>query len=195
MSNSLRPRGQQPIRLLYLRDSLGKNTGVGCHFLLQCGTLHQCILLRWSILAFQEKSHLCMVYNSYSMNRYKWLYIYIYAHNFSSGFLNPGRVAGGQAAALDHRSFACNYSWLLLLLIPGCCFTQSMTIWLRPASPAHLLRPISYLRVSHCTPSFWVSLRLHHSSLSVREPEREANARKCFPLKLFLFYFYSWVIV
>ena len=36
--------------------------------------------------------------------------IYIYAHNFSSGFLNPGRVAGGQAAALDHRSFACNYS-------------------------------------------------------------------------------------
>ena len=33
------------------------------------------------------------------------IYVYIYAHNFSSGFLNPSRVAGGQDAALDHRSF------------------------------------------------------------------------------------------
>ena len=29
------PYGQQPTRLLCQRDSLGKNTGVGCHFLLQ----------------------------------------------------------------------------------------------------------------------------------------------------------------
>ena len=28
------PYGQQPTRLLHPRDSLGKNTGVGCHFLL-----------------------------------------------------------------------------------------------------------------------------------------------------------------
>ena len=35
VSNSLRPHGQQPTRLLCLWDSLGKNTGVGCHFLLQ----------------------------------------------------------------------------------------------------------------------------------------------------------------
>ena len=27
--------GQQPTRLLHPQDSLGKNTGVGCHFLLQ----------------------------------------------------------------------------------------------------------------------------------------------------------------
>ena len=36
MSDSVWPYGQQPTRLLYPRDSLGKNTGVGCHFLLQC---------------------------------------------------------------------------------------------------------------------------------------------------------------
>ena len=30
------PRGLQPTRLLHPRDSPGKNTGVGCHFLLQC---------------------------------------------------------------------------------------------------------------------------------------------------------------
>ena len=36
VSDSVRPYGQQPTRLLCPWDSLGKNTGVGCHFLLQC---------------------------------------------------------------------------------------------------------------------------------------------------------------
>ena len=31
----MRPYGQQPTRLLRPQDSLGKNSGVGCHFLLQ----------------------------------------------------------------------------------------------------------------------------------------------------------------
>ena len=36
MSNSVRPHRQQPTRLPRPLDSPGKNTGVGCHFLLQC---------------------------------------------------------------------------------------------------------------------------------------------------------------
>ena len=36
MSNSVRPHGRQPTRLPSPWDSPGKNTGVGCHFLLQC---------------------------------------------------------------------------------------------------------------------------------------------------------------
>ena len=36
MSNSIRPCRPQPNRLPCLWDSPGKNTGVGCHFLLQC---------------------------------------------------------------------------------------------------------------------------------------------------------------
>ena len=36
MSDSVRPHRQQPMRLPRPWDSLGKNTGVGCHFLLQC---------------------------------------------------------------------------------------------------------------------------------------------------------------
>ena len=36
MSNSVRPPRQQPTRLPCPWDSPGKNTGVGCHFLLQC---------------------------------------------------------------------------------------------------------------------------------------------------------------
>ena len=35
MSNSVRPQRRQPIRLHRPWDSPGKNTGVGCHFLLQ----------------------------------------------------------------------------------------------------------------------------------------------------------------
>ena len=36
MSDSVRPHRRQPTRLPRSWDSLGKNTGVGCHFLLQC---------------------------------------------------------------------------------------------------------------------------------------------------------------
>ena len=34
--DSVRPHRRQPTRLPHLWDSPGKNTGVGCHFLLQC---------------------------------------------------------------------------------------------------------------------------------------------------------------
>ena len=36
MSDSVRPHRRQPTRLPHSWDSPGKNTGVGCHFLLQC---------------------------------------------------------------------------------------------------------------------------------------------------------------
>ena len=36
MSDSVRPHRWQPTRLPRPWDSSGKNTGVGCHFLLQC---------------------------------------------------------------------------------------------------------------------------------------------------------------
>ena len=36
VSNPVRPHRRQPTRLPHPWDSPGKNTGVGCHFLLQC---------------------------------------------------------------------------------------------------------------------------------------------------------------
>ena len=36
VSDSVQPHRRQPTRLLHSWDSPGKNTGVGCHFLLQC---------------------------------------------------------------------------------------------------------------------------------------------------------------
>ena len=46
MSDSVRPHRQQPTRLLCPWDSPGKNTGVGCHFLLQ--RMHACKLSPFS---------------------------------------------------------------------------------------------------------------------------------------------------
>ena len=44
MSDSVRPHRQQPTRLLCPWDSLSKNTGVGCHFLLQLNIYHLFII-------------------------------------------------------------------------------------------------------------------------------------------------------
>ena len=49
MSNSVRPPRRQPTRLPRPWDSPGKNTGVGCHFLLQCVKVKQ--LSRVQLLA------------------------------------------------------------------------------------------------------------------------------------------------
>ena len=46
MSNSLQPHGLQPARILCPWDSPGKNTGMGCHFLL------------WGIFPTQESDHI-----------------------------------------------------------------------------------------------------------------------------------------
>ena len=62
LPNSLRPQELQPARLLCLWDFPGKNTGVGCHFLLQGsfltqglnpGLLHCRLILYW--LSYQGK--------------------------------------------------------------------------------------------------------------------------------------------
>ena len=135
--------GQQPTRLLCPQDSLGMNSGLGCHFLLLCGVWYQCILQWWCILALQEKLT-CVYYTILiiwiDINDYLCMYIYTHAHNFSSVFLNPGRVAGGKTQHWTTEVNASNFSWSPTLLIHGCCFTQSVTIWLRPAS-ANLLPP------------------------------------------------------
>ena len=86
MSDSVQPHKQQPTRLPRPWDSLGKNTGVGCHFLLQCmkvksesevtqlcptlsdpmdcslpgSSIHgifQARVLEWGAIAFAEEAH------------------------------------------------------------------------------------------------------------------------------------------
>ena len=63
---TVRPYGQQPTMLLCPQDSLGKNTGVGCHFLVpqktnrswwrvltKCGPLEKGMANHFSILAWR----------------------------------------------------------------------------------------------------------------------------------------------
>ena len=89
MSDSVRPHRRHPTRLLHPWDSPGKNTGVGCHFLLQfmkvksesevaqsCLTLHdpmdcslpgssvhgifQARILEWVAIAFSDIICICI---------------------------------------------------------------------------------------------------------------------------------------
>ena len=90
MSDSVRPHRRQPTRLRHPWDSPGKNTGVGCHFLLQCMKvksesefvqscptlsdpmdcsllgpsvhgLFQARVLKWVAIAFSEVLHRCLL--------------------------------------------------------------------------------------------------------------------------------------
>ena len=54
MSDSVRPHGLQPTRLLRPWDSPGKNTGVGCHFLLQCRKVKSESEVTQSCLTFSD---------------------------------------------------------------------------------------------------------------------------------------------
>ena len=54
MSNYVRPHSQPPTRLLCPWDSPGKNTGVGCHFLLQCMKVKSEIEVTQSCLTLRD---------------------------------------------------------------------------------------------------------------------------------------------
>ena len=102
MSDSVRPHRQQPTRLPRPWDSPGKNTGVGCHFLVQCmkvkserevtqscSTLHdpmdyslpgssvhgifQARVLEWGAIAFSDLTSLPTLKNFYPCIGLRWL--------------------------------------------------------------------------------------------------------------------------
>ena len=58
MSDSMRPHRRQPTRLCRPWDSPGKNTGVGCHFLLQCMKVKSDSEVIQSCLTLQDLSGL-----------------------------------------------------------------------------------------------------------------------------------------
>ena len=96
MSDSVGPHRQQPSRLPHPWDSPGKNTGVGCHFLLQCRKvkskievaqscptlsdpmdcslsgsfvhgIFQARVLEWDAIAFSDQSILEEINSEYSL--------------------------------------------------------------------------------------------------------------------------------
>src|SRR5574337_438858 len=88
MSDSVRPHRRQPTRLLCAWDSPGKNTGVGCHFLLQCMKVKVKLLSRARLLATPwTAAYQASPSMRFSKQEY-WsgvplpspIYIYIYIH-------------------------------------------------------------------------------------------------------------------
>ena len=60
MSDSVRPHRRQPIRLPNPWDSPGKNTRVGCHFLLQCMTVKSESEVTQSCLTLSDPMDCCL---------------------------------------------------------------------------------------------------------------------------------------
>ena len=71
MSDSVRPHRQKPTRLPHPWDSPGKNTGVGCHFLLQCmkvksqsEVVQSCLTLHNPMDCSQLGSSICGIFQA-----------------------------------------------------------------------------------------------------------------------------------
>ena len=108
MSNPVRPHRRQPTRLPHSWDSWGKNTGAGCHFLLQCvkvksesevaqsyltrsgpmgcslpgSSVHgifQARVLEWDAIAFSKIQQQELI-NSFQFDNKNWLYIMACSH-------------------------------------------------------------------------------------------------------------------
>ena len=153
MSNSVQPHRQQPTRLPHPWDSQGKNTGVGCHFLLQCmkmksesevaqscptlsdpmdcspldSSIHgifQARVLEWGAIAFSKP-----IYHEISAS--SW--VHITAENRSA--IDPGYSANSPAARAPCPSRYDGYRWSVGKSIM-CNYLESFCEWL-PVKTQH----------------------------------------------------------
>ena len=109
VSDSVRPHGLQPTRLLCPWDSPGKNTGVGCHFLLHC---HLCSFYIIACISFFIE--LWLIHNVVPISA-TWenaIQLYIYTHCFLIFFSITAYQETGQLLV--------PYWMNLLLLHPLC---------------------------------------------------------------------------
>ena len=123
MSDSVQPHRQQPTRLPRPWDSPGKNTGVGCHFLLQCmkvesesevtqscptlsdpmdcsppgSSIHgifQARVLEWDAIAFSIVSIHALTFNL--SRHFLTQPVFVFSHHkssFSKGSFSPVKVS------------------------------------------------------------------------------------------------------
>ena len=120
MSNSLRPYGRQPTRLLCPWNSPGKNTGMGCHALLQGIFPTQGLNLCLSCLLFWQEGSLpgkalcawgvinCVCFFKWDSSRLLCYRLYL--------FCSPPHTPGGWTSPLIFMP------WLLLWQVITCYF-------------------------------------------------------------------------
>jgi len=144
MSNSVQPCRQQPTRLPRSGDSPGKNTGVGCHFLLQCmkvksqsevaqscrtlsnpmdcslpgSSIHeifQARVLEWVAIAFSLYVYR-YTYISIKLCIYSIIYIYIYVY-FSDSLIGYSKIWSIWNTVPYSRSLLVIHSYLFYTLV------------------------------------------------------------------------------
>ena len=109
MSDSVQPQRRQPTRLPRPWDSQGKNTGVGCHFLLQCMEVKSESEVAQSCLTFSDPMDCSLpgssVHGIFQARILEWgaiafsththTYIYTYTNIYSDTYCRTGRPAKG----------------------------------------------------------------------------------------------------
>ena len=142
MSDSVQPQRRQPTRLPCPRDSPGKNTGVGCHFLLQCMKVKSESEVAQSCLTLLDPMD-CSLPGSSFHGIFQARVLEWVAFSFSRGSSQPrdrthaSCIAGGffTAEPPGKPSFLNSFSWPSLnLSVASASFgTLTDTWWLWPA--------------------------------------------------------------
>ena len=140
MSDSVRPHRRQPIRLPRPWDSLGKNTGVGCHFLLQCMKVKSQSEVAPSCPTLRDPMDCSLPGSS--------------VHGiFQARILEWGAIAFSQWTAVSQNSLPFTISWSVLKLVS-----------------IELVMPSSYLIFCHLLllPSIFPSIGVFSNELVLR---------------------------
>ena len=138
MSDSVQPHRRQPTRLPHPWDSPGKNTGVGCHFLLQCmkvksesGDAQSCLTSRDPMDCSPPGSSIHGIFQArvlewgaiaFSGWMYKCVLFLIFCSTKSTNLLNFFLTW------VIWFSLINNHLWMLQL--PGLCCKNSYISWL-----------------------------------------------------------------
>ena len=68
---TVQPHRRQPTRLPHPWHSPGKNTGVGCHFLLQCMKVKSERVLEWGVITFSDMQVQIHIYSRYCVSVFR----------------------------------------------------------------------------------------------------------------------------
>ena len=109
MSDSVRPHRRQPTRLPCQWDSPGKNTGVGCHFLLQCMKVKSESEVAQSCLTLSDPMDCSLpgssVHGIFQARVLEWV--------ANAG--DPNSIPGSGSSTGEGISYLLQYSWASLV--------------------------------------------------------------------------------
>ena len=118
MSDSVRPHRRQPTRLPYPWDSPGKNTGVGCHFLLQCMNVKSESEIAQSCLTLSDPMDCSLpgssVHGIFQARVMEWVVIALLAQLVKKSTCNArdlSSIPGSERSAGEGIGYPLQYSW------------------------------------------------------------------------------------